>query len=206
MGALDGHGAGDDRGLDDAALGALQSAGAQLRRDGRRELHPAFGDGFARGDGLGGHVNHGGAALGVEVAEFADGFRSHYSGFAEAVMTLVGRGEKPARALPAGAASAASFPATCLRHWFPDKSPSGTTSWKPTPRPGTSPRAAATPRRGRAVHCSGRRALATGRRHARPATRRHRAATAAGRRPRSEAHTSELPALMGTSYAVLCWK
>src|SRR3546814_10427307 len=89
MGALDGHGAGDDRGLDDAALGALQPAGAQLRRDGRRELHPAFGDGFARGDGLGGHVNHGGAALGVEVVEFADGFRSHYSRSEEAVMAIV---------------------------------------------------------------------------------------------------------------------
>src|SRR3546814_17481823 len=71
-----------------------QPAGAQLRRDGRRELHPAFGDGFARGDGLGGHVNHGGAALGVEVAEFAGGFRSHYSGFAEAVMAIVGRGDR----------------------------------------------------------------------------------------------------------------
>src|SRR3546814_12816562 len=93
----------------------LRPAGAQMRRDGRRELHAALGDGIARGEGLGGHVNHGGAALGVKVAEFADGFRSHYSGFAEAVMAIVGRGEKPARALPAGAASAASFPATCLR-------------------------------------------------------------------------------------------
>src|SRR3546814_17683220 len=82
---------------------------------------------------LGGHVNHGGAALGVEVAEFAGGFRSHYSGFAEAVMAIVGRGEQPARALPAGAASAANFPATCLRHWFPDKSPRGRRAGSLTP-------------------------------------------------------------------------
>src|SRR3546814_5507152 len=64
---------------------------------------------------------------------FAGGFRSHYSGFAEAVMAIVGRGEQPARALPAGAASAANFPATCLRHWFPDKSPRGRLAGSLTP-------------------------------------------------------------------------
>src|SRR3546814_12731086 len=39
----------------------------------------------------------------------------------------------PARALPAGAASAANFPATCLRHWFPDKSPRGRLAGSLTP-------------------------------------------------------------------------
>src|SRR3546814_15437838 len=125
MGARDGHGAGDDRGLDDAALGALQPAGAQLRRDGRRELHPAFGDGFARGDGLAGHVNHGGAALGVEVAEFADGFRSHYSGFADAVMAFGGRGDKPARTLRSGGASVVGVSATLPRAWLLEKERTG---------------------------------------------------------------------------------
>src|SRR3546814_17056433 len=48
-------------------------------------------------------------------------------------MAIVGRGEQPARALPAGAASAANFPATCLRHWFPDKSPRGRLAGSLTP-------------------------------------------------------------------------
>src|SRR3546814_10760618 len=99
-------------------------------------------------------------------------------------MAIVGRGEKPARALPAGAASAASFPATCLRHWFPDKSPRGRRAGSLTPDQ-------------EHLHVPPRR----------PGAAAQFAVAVAAPLPqagdmRSEEHTSELQSLMRISYAV----
>src|SRR3546814_3252438 len=97
-------------------------------------------------------------------------------------MAIVGRGEKPARALPAGAASAASFPATCLRHWFPDKSPRGRRAGSLTPDQ-------------EHLHVPPRRPGAAA-----------QFAVAVAAPLRSEEHTSELQSLMRISYAVFCLK
>ena len=55
--------------LDDAALGAFQAGGAQLRRHRGGEAHPALGTCLARGDRLGGHVDHRRPAGGIDMGE-----------------------------------------------------------------------------------------------------------------------------------------
>jgi hypothetical protein len=77
MRALHRQGTGDDRGFDDAALGAPQPAGAQLRGDGGREAHAAFGHGRARGHRLGRDIDHCRPAIAVDVRQSLRGPGRH---------------------------------------------------------------------------------------------------------------------------------